>query len=374
MQSFASDGTKPFASDGMKSFARKYFAFMAYQTTLAPETGGTPLRKRIERSAGRMLIRLFVGPIRALPLPIARTFGVGLAWIAFRILGRYRRVARKNLALVYPEKSIAEREQMARAVFRHFGRMAGEFIKMPRLGKAEVERMAVVIGEENLQQALAMGKGVLLITGHFGNWEFMARWLSSHGYPINVVARDARDPAATKLLTDTRESNGAQVLYRGNSARALLQCLKKNEIVALLPDQNAADVFVPFLGQRTGTVDGPAIIHLKMGAPLLFSFCTRLPDNRFQITFEPPEVVLSTGQKIADVERTMTLVNARLETQIRRNPTQWLWLHDRWKASPGVFPDGGLQAEDLRASPAKLREELRRRQSAPQPEETEARP
>ncbi len=328
----------------------------------------------MERSAGRMLIRLLAGPIRTLPLPMARAFGVGLAWVAFRTVGRYRRVARKNLALIYPEKPAPEREQMARAVFRHFGCMAGEFLKLPRLDKAMVERMVVVEGEENLRQALARGKGVLLITGHFGNWEFMARWLSSHGYPINVVARDARDPTATKLLTDTREGNGAQVLYRGNSARAVLQCLKKNEIVALLPDQNAADVFVPFMGKRTGTVDGPAIIHLKMGAPLLFSWCIRLPDNRFQLTFEPPEVVLSTGDKSADVERTMTLINARLEAQIRRNPTQWLWLHDRWKASPGVFPDSDFHAEDLRASSARSREELRRRHGAPQPEETEVQP
>ena len=319
-------------------------------------------------------MRLFVGPIRALPLPVARRFGTALAWVAFRTVGRYRQVARKNLALIYPDKPEAEREQMARAVFRHFGCMVGEFLKMPRLGKADVERMAVVEGEENLRQALAMGRGVLLITGHFGNWEFMARWLSSHGYPINVVARDARDPAATKLLTDTREGNGAQVLYRGNSARAVLQCLKKNEIVALLPDQNAADVFVPFLGRRTGTVDGPAIIHLKLGAPLLFSWCIRLPDNRFQITFEPPEVVCATGEKSADVERTMTLINARLETQIRRNPTQWLWLHDRWKASPGVFSDSDFHADDLRASSARAREELRQRHSAPQPEEPEAQP
>jgi KDO2-lipid IV(A) lauroyltransferase len=347
---------------------------MVFQTLLTPEDKGTPLRKRMERTAGRMLIRLVVGPIRVLPLSAARTFGVGLAWVAFRALGRYRRVARKNLALIYPEKPEAEREQMAQAVFRHFGRMAGEFIKLPRLDQAEVERMVLVEGEENLRQAMAMGKGVLLITGHFGNWEFMARWLSSHNYPINVVARDARDPVATKLLRDTREGNGAQVLYRGNSARAVLQCLKKNEIVALLPDQNAADVFVPFLGQRTGTVDGPGIIHLKMGAPLLFSWCVRLPDNRFQITFEPPELVASTGDKSADVERTMTLINARLETQIRRNPTQWLWLHDRWKASPGVFPDSDIQADAPRTGSAKAREEVRQRQAGPQTEETEARP
>ncbi len=328
----------------------------------------------MERKAGNILLRLVVGPVRALPLPLARAFGAGLAAVAFRVLGRYRQVARKNLALIYPEKSAAQRERMARAVFRHFGTMAGEFLKMPSLDKEAVDRMAVIHGEENLREALGMGKGVLLVTGHFGNWEFMGRWLATHGYTLNVVARDARDPAATKLMADTREGNGAQVLYRGNSARAVLQCLKKKEIVALLPDQNAADVFVPFLGQRTGTVDGPAIIHLKTGAPLLFGWCVRLPDRRFQITFEPPVVVTPTGEKHPDVERTMTLINARLETQIRANPTQWLWLHDRWKASPGVFPDGDYQAAYLRANTDKARQEALKAHGTPQTEETEAQP
>ncbi len=226
---------------------------------------------------------------------------------------------------------------MARAVFRHFGVVGAEFLKLPRLADPVIESLSIIHGEEHLKSALAMGYGVLLITGHFGNWEFMSRWLALHGYPLNVVARDARDPVATKLLQDTRGSNGANVLYRGNSARAVLQCLKKREIVGILPDQNAADVFVPFLGVRTGTVDGPAIIHLKTRAPLLFAWCVRRDDGKFEITFDSPVAIESTGDKEADVIAVMTEINARLSSWIRRYPTQWLWLHNRWKATPEVF-------------------------------------
>ena len=226
---------------------------------------------------------------------------------------------------------------MARAVFRHFGQVGAEFLKLPRMSDATVTRMATVHGIENLDEALAMGAGVLLITGHFGNWEFMARWLTVHKYPLNVVARDARDPVATKLVADTRGKNGANVLYRGNSARAVLGCLKKREIVAILPDQNAADIYVPFLGVLTGTVDGPAIIHLKTRAPILFAWCVRTADGRFEITFDPPVLIESTGQKAVDIAKVMTEINDRLGQWIRRYPTQWLWLHNRWKASPGVF-------------------------------------
>ncbi|HLV81161.1 MAG TPA: lysophospholipid acyltransferase family protein [Chthonomonadaceae bacterium] len=296
-----------------------------------------PLRKRLDRLAGRVAL-LLVGPVRAMPLPLARAVGRTLGLLVYYMFRKRRRVALKNLELIYGESAgRSERARMAKAVFQHFGEWGAEFVKIPQLSRADVDRLASVEGEENLQAALASGKGALLITGHFGNWEFMARWLTTHGYPLNVVARKANDPNADKLLVDTREGNGANVFSRGNSARAILQCLKKNEIVGLLPDQNAADVFVPFFGHPTGTVDGPAVLHLKTGAPLLFSWCVRTPEDRFQITFEPPVWVAPEKERAVGVARVMTIINARLETQIRRHPTQWLWLHDRWRASPDVF-------------------------------------
>lgn len=304
------------------------------------EAASLPLRKRLDRLASRLAL-LLVGPVRALPLPMARAVGRALGLLVYYMFKKRRQVALKNLNLIYGEcTDKGERKRMARAVFRHFGEWGAEFVKIPQLSRADVDHLVTVEGEENLRRALASGKGTLLITGHFGNWEFMARWLTIHGYPLNVVARKANDPNADKLLVDTREGNGANVFSRGNSARAVLQCLKKNEIVGLLPDQNAADVFVPFLGHPTGTVDGPAVIHLKTGAPLLFSWCIRTPEDRFHILFEPPVVVESQRDRAADVARVMTLINARLETQIRRHPTQWLWLHDRWRASPEVFQNG----------------------------------
>ena len=313
-----------------------------------------PFKKRAARSLGRAAMALFVPPLRALPLSFGRMLGAALGAGAFRLLKRYRSAAIKNLTLVYgTEKSEAERMKMAKAVFRHFGMVGAEFLKTPSLTDAQVDSLVTVRGEEHLKAAMASGCGVLLITGHFGNWEFLARWLSVHNYPINVVARDARDPKATKLLADTRGSNGAKVLYRGSSARAVLQCLKKQEIVALLPDQNAADVFVPFLGLRTGTVDGPAVIHLKTHAPLLFSWCIRTEDGRFEIEFEAPQVVASTGDKQTDVEAVMSLINERIGSRIRQNPTQWLWLHNRWKASPGIFEDGEANRQELLSRPSR---------------------
>lgn len=329
--------------------------------TITPSVNSSPLpfRKRMERTAARMAMRILVGPMRAMPLRITRTLGKGLGAVLYRLLGRYRRVALKNLALIYADTPAQERTRMAQAVFKHFGEMAAEFVKLPQLTLEQVDSMVTVEGAENLKRALEMNKGGFIISGHFGNWEFLARWITIHGYKLNVVARDTRDPAATRLMTDIREGSGAQVLYRGNSARAVLQSLKRNEFVAILPDQNAADVVVPFLGVQTGTVDGPAILHLKTGAPLVFSWCWRMPDGRFHIIFEAPEVVSSTGSREEDIVRVMTLINSRLEAQIRNHPTQWLWLHDRWKATPGVFPGGDRSAYELRTPINKLKNEMK---------------
>jgi KDO2-lipid IV(A) lauroyltransferase len=308
-----------------------------------PKSEPLPFGKRLERVGGAIGLRLIVTLLQAMPFQTAQAFGRGLGGLIYRVLGRYRRVSHKNLRLVYgTTKTEAERERMARGVFTHFGQVATEFVKLPRLEKEEIDRLTVAVeGEEHIRQALEEGKGMLLITGHFGNWEFLSRWLTTHGYKLNVVARAAEEPTATKLLTDTRTGNGANVLYRGNAARGLLGALKRNEIAAILPDQNAGDVFVPFFGFPTGTAEGPAVFHLKTGSPLLFSWCVRTPDNRFRITFEPLQRVEATGDAEQDKVRVMTLVNARLEAQIRQYPTQWLWLHDRWKSSPGVFtPDG----------------------------------
>ncbi len=334
---------------------------MSEETPVVPSEAvktQSPMRKKIERLAGRFGLWLIVKPISSLSLPRARCVGTWLGKLLYATFGKQRRIALKNLNLIYPQLSEIERKGMAKDVFDHFGKVAAEFLQLPKMLASDVERLVSVEGEEHLRQALAMNKGVLLVTGHFGNWEFMAKWLACHHYRLNVVTRDARDPVATKLMTEIREGIGAKVLYRGNSARAVLKCLRSNEIVALLPDQNAADLFTPFLGVNTGTIDGPAIIHLKTGSPLLFSWCVRQPDDSFKITFEAPEVVASSGDKSSDIEAVMTLINKRLSVQIQKNPTQWLWLHDRWKATPGTFPDSDWHAHELKTPTNRIKQEI----------------
>lgn len=292
-----------------------------------------PWGKRIQRVLGRWGLRIAWGLFRWLPMAWAIRLGAGVGLLGYALVGRYRRVAIANLQRAFPEWSPAQVRATAKRVFRNFGVALAEFLKAPSMTPAELEARVQIVGREHLDEAFRQGKGVLLITGHFGNWELMARYLCMLGYPISVIARDTEDPATTELVTMVRERSGYQVIPRGQAARPVLKRLRQNEAIGILPDQNAGDVFVEFFGQKAGSVAGPAVFHLRTGAPLVPLFSVRLPGDYHRIEILPPMQFEPTQDLKADTQRIMQALHDVLEAYIRRYPDQWLWLHDRWKSA-----------------------------------------
>jgi len=270
------------------------------------------------------------------PLPVLYRIGERLGRLAYRLSRRYRTVAEHNLQMAYGESlSDGERRRLVEQVFIHFAKSLMEFLVADGLSPNDLCRMVTLKGEEHLQWCVQQGKGTLIITAHYGNWEIAARYLTQcKGYVLNVVARDADDSATTLLVNRIREQGGYRVFPRGQAVRAVLQALKRNELVAMLPDQNAGDVFVPFFGRLAGTVAVPALLALRSGAPILPVFCTRQPDNTYLFEMLPPFVVQPSGDKERDVTETMAHITALIEQQVRKHPSQWLWLHNRWKTRP----------------------------------------
>lgn len=289
--------------------------------------------KRVQRVLGRWGLRFAWGLFRWLPMAWAIRLGAGIGLLGYALVRRYRRVAIANLQRAFPEWSPAQVRATAKRVFRNFGVALAEFLKAPSMTQAELEARMQIVGREHLDEAFRQGKGVLLITGHFGNWELMARYLCMLGYPIAVIARDTDDPATTELVTMVRERSGYQVIPRGQAARPVLKRLRQNEAIGILPDQNAGDVFVEFFGQKAGSVAGPAVFHLRTGAPLVPLFCVRLPGDYHRIEILPPLQFEPSADLKADTQRIMQALHDMLEAYIRRYPDQWLWLHDRWKSA-----------------------------------------
>lgn len=274
--------------------------------------------------------------IRRIPWKPALAWGTAMGTLGYYISARYRKIAEKNLKIAYGD-SLTEKERQAliKRVFQHFSRaMLIEFLKGADFTLDDMRRWVKQDSYEPIETLLKRGKGVIVISAHLGNWEWLSKRAAMEGYSIKVVARQSEDEKFNALTDKVRGTNGYTVHPRGDSPRALLKQLRDNKVVAIVPDQKSEDVFVPFFGKLAGTVAGPAVLALKTGAAILPMFCPRQPDGTYKTVYYPAILPVSTGDTEADVKQIMTEITADIEDIIRQYPDQWLWLHDRWRVPP----------------------------------------
>lgn len=286
-------------------------------------------RKQLRNKAGAFAFRVAERSFLKRTAAEAERLGERLAGWAWRIDKKHRERTISNLAFAMPELDEKMRLETAHEVYRHFGRTAADFMRADVRTPTEVLDSIEVEGREHMEEAVAMQKGVLAITGHFGNWERFAHWMTLNGTPLTVVQRDADDTGIDAAMRRKRHAQGVVILSRGNTVRQILANLKLNHAIGILPDQNTKEAFVPFFGKPCGTVLGPAVLHLRTGAPLLPCYCPQVGPGRWKIVFRP--VVKS--PEGTRPEQIMTVLNAELEAMIRQYPSQWLWMHDRWKSA-----------------------------------------
>ncbi len=259
----------------------------------------------------------------------AEEAGVRLGKIAYIVDKKHRLRTASNLNIAFPDWDEARVKAATKSIYEHFGRIMGDFLRSPARSNEEVLAAATVEGYEHLEQAKNMGRGILAITGHLGNWERFPHWMVASGTNCTVVARDANQKGIQAEVLKLREATGSQVLSRGSAAREIITRLRKNEMIGLMPDQNDSEVFVPFFGKMCGTVLGPAVLHLRTKAPILPAFCVRTGPARYHIKALP----LIIAEEEETPESITSRVNLALESVIREYPEQYLWLHDRWKSA-----------------------------------------
>ena len=300
-----------------------------------------PPKKRLIKFIGRATFWCMQRTAGLLRPWSVKFFGNSLGSIFYVASRRYRVVALNNLRAAYRnEKSEAEIKSIAKQVFRHFTRGAFEFFYLLSLSREQVDELIDLEGAEHLDKALAEGRGCIIITAHYGNWELMARKAAIRGYKVNVIARDSDDPGMTGITTRIRENGGYRVFDRDQPIIGAFRALKKNECLGILPDQNESDgIFIDFFSRPVATAQGPAVLSLKSGAPIVPVFAPRVGEKYVatvypRIEFEP------SGDEEKDIHDLMTLINRVIEEEVRRNPSQWLWLHDRWKQTPKVSDNG----------------------------------
>lgn len=291
-------------------------------------------RARIGHRLEAWAVRGAVAATGALPPRARDAFIRGLAAAGYRGLRIRRDVAEANLSAAFPEQPEAWIRETAEACYAHLAREMLVAADLGRMSPEEVRQRTTVSGLAVLEDALAAGRGAVLFTGHFGSWEMAGAALAARGIPLDVVAQRQANPLLDALITGAREGVGMRVIERSRAPRQALRALREGRAVGFLADQDArrSGVFVPFFGRPASTHRGPAILALRAGAPVFMVLAARAGEG-YEVTME--EVDVSRAGETDDVVRRITAAaTARLEAAIRRNPTQYLWLHKRWKTRP----------------------------------------
>jgi Kdo2-lipid IVA lauroyltransferase/acyltransferase len=269
---------------------------------------------------------------------MARAVGVAMARIVYLLHGKLRRVGMRNLEIAFPEMPEAERQATLKRVFDGMGRQLAEFALFPRLNKNNVADIAVHDGLENFVSAQQRGKGVLLLTGHFGSWELGSFAHSIYGYPIKIVVRDLDNPLINDFVKRYRTMHGNSTFDNREFARGLISSMRAGDTVGILMDTNMTPpqgVFVDFFGHLAATASGMARVALKTDAAVVPAFT--LWDEKvgkYRIRFEPRLELVRTGDAEADAVANTAVFTKALETCVRANPDQWIWVHRRWKTRP----------------------------------------
>lgn len=272
---------------------------------------------------------------RTLPVPLARALADCLGTAAAAV-GLRKSVALDNLRQSFPGMNRSEAVRLFRRCWRHFARVGAELARLPSLSRAEIDRWIDLSRHGVIAEALKKGKGAIVVSGHFGNWEWMGGAMAKIGYPVTYVVTTQTNPLIEEWLNQVRRSAEVEIVRRRDAVRGVLDALRRNRAVAILCDQDAGreGVFVPFFGRPASTPRGPAVFHLKTGAPLVFGSAPRDQRGVVRVMFEELRLDGLIGEREADVRLIMAQVTARLEAEVRKVPEQWLWLHRRWKTAP----------------------------------------
>lgn len=272
-----------------------------------------------------------------MPLGLARGLGRGLGGLASRLDSRHWGIVTANLAASFPDKNQAWVERTARACFAHLGQVILEIPQLVRLRPEAILERTRHHGLEHLEAARGQGKGLFLLTGHLGNWEWASvasGLLVGGGAP---VARPLDWPPAEALVKHWRTRFGNIVIPKAHSARQILRTLKSPRPIGILLDQNVDwydGQWVDFFGRPACTNQGLAVLARATGTPVLTYYNFRTSDGHFDVYFGPPLPLVKSGDKTQDVWDNTQLYAKALEEIIRQRPEQWFWMHQRWKTKP----------------------------------------
>jgi KDO2-lipid IV(A) lauroyltransferase len=291
-----------------------------------------PLRQWIE-TAG---LSLLIAVSRAIPLEAASDLGAALGAGAAPLLARRRRIAEENLrtALGLSRRDAA---RLAHRVFRQLGRSFVEFLALPAHSWEELDRRVEFDeGMARLEAHAREGKGAVLMTAHYGNWEFLGAAVGRRVGGVAYVFPAQSNPGADARINETRRRLGVELISMEQGMRRALRRILEGGHVGMLPDQDARKIgiHVPFFGRPASTLTGPARLAIRARCPIYFALLDRVGRATFRAKSIAWIEPTAGAEEEAELRRITASLNEALESAIRERPDHWYWIHRRWKTPP----------------------------------------
>jgi KDO2-lipid IV(A) lauroyltransferase len=282
------------------------------------------------------LMRMLTAPMERASWQGCRRTGAWLGLLLFHALKRRQLIAINNVRLAFPELSALRARQIARNSAQNFGMTFCEFLHLNVASPQSIRDYVAVEHEEYLREGFDRGKGVILLTGHFGNWEALGA-RAAQDFELAAISRPTSNSGVQDHLNCIRKNINLGLIYPSEGPRPPLRFLRKNNALAILPDQYAGDkgLMLPMFGHRTSV--WPSLSHLAMvsGATVIPAWGVR---QKPWMSNGKLVAKLSSGYQItpgddkdqAVLDGTKRMIH-ELETIVRQYPEQWMWLHRRWR-------------------------------------------
>jgi KDO2-lipid IV(A) lauroyltransferase len=283
------------------------------------------------------LLYLVFQAARPLPRSWLLAVGRGLGTLVWRVIRFRREVVLDNLRHAFgTERDEAALHTLAHAFYRNLGMTFMEFLILPRLDRERVADLVEIEGREHLEAVLAGGRGGLLVSGHFGNWEYLGARIAALDVPVNFIVKTQHNPRVDRVQNDIRRRAGVGVIRAGAPIKEMFRALRRQEFIAMLADQDAGPdgVFTEFLGRPAAVFRGAAYLAWKLDIPLVTGFIFRRPGGGHLAVIDPPVEADRSLPEDEAVQRLTEHHVRRLEAAVRRAPDHYYWVHRRWKTRP----------------------------------------
>ncbi len=292
--------------------------------------------------------RLLFVIIRMFSFRTVQRLGSGFGAFVFSVIGIRKKIVLDNLRHAFPDKNETEIYDLAKSSFRNLFTAYFEIFYLDKLSAEEIKRYVAFPDFDKINSFLKRGKGLIILTGHYGNWE-----LAALAVPVivpgtyTVIVQKQRNPYIDDFMTSMRSRFGAKLVVMERSLRESLRALSNNESVALIADQSGPEsgIFVDFFGRPASTHQGPAVFQVRSGAPMIIVMLIREGPEKFRLELEEIDTQNLTGTNEEKIRQLTQRHTSVLEKYVRKHPDHWLWMHKRWKHSDTYLKRQSLSKE-----------------------------